>query len=512
MEADLKPLEFEGIRRLLERLCATPFGADAARHLAPAPSIDAARRLQASITAARGGLESGEGPILPELPDVRAAIRQVAAPGAALAGTAFRNLARVLRVGEQLRPYVEKRPELLPTGPDRLDAAADLLPLIEAALLPNGSVREDGNAALRQLHGELKGAREQVQEALQGYLRRPGARIHWSGQRACLHLPDGVADQIRGVRRGAGPGGHGYLVEPMERVADNNRLERLAGAIAQENQAILRALSDAGRERLSGLQHLVESLTWVDLALAGAQLSIHLHGKAAEMVDAPVLVLEEAYHPQLILAYAEQHGPQPRPLSVHLDADCPILVITGPNSGGKSVSLKTVGLLTVMAHCGLHLPVGGHAVIGNFTRIFVDMGDPQSVAFALSTYSGHVEVLKRLLATADDHTLILLDELGTGTDPEEGAALAMAVLDQLAERGVRGMVTTHLAPLKAFADTHACLRNASMRFDQDRLEPTYELQIGVPGRSLGLLIAARRGLPEDLISKAQAYLARLHHH
>ena len=512
MEADLKPLEFEGIRRLLERLCATPFGADAARQLAPAPSIDVARQLQAAITAARGGLESGEGPILPELPDVRAAIRQVAAPGAALAGTAFRNLARVLRVGEQLRPYVEKRPELLPTGPDRLDAAADLLPLIEAALLPNGSVREDGNDALRQLHGELKDAREQVQEALRGHLQRPGARIHWSGQRACLHLPDDVADQIRGVRRGADPGGHGYLIEPMELVAGNNRLERLAGAIAQENQAILRALSDAGRERLSGLRYLVESLTWVDLALAGAQLSIHLHGKAAEMVDAPVLVLEDAYHPQLILAHAEQHGPQPRPLSVHLDADCPILVITGPNSGGKSVSLKTVGLLTVMAHCGLHLPVGGRAVIGNFTRIFVDMGDPQSVAFALSTYSGHVEVLKRLLAAADDHTLILLDELGTGTDPEEGAALAMAVLDQLAERGVRGMVTTHLAPLKAFADTHACLRNASMRFDQDRLEPTYELQIGVPGRSLGLLIAARRGLPEALVSKAHAYLACLHRH
>ncbi len=512
MEADLKPLEFEGIRRLLERLCATPFGADAARQLAPAPSIDVARQLQAAITAARGGLESGEGPILPELPDVRAAIRQVAAPGAALAGTAFRNLARVLRVGEQLRPYVEKRPELLPTGPDRLDAAADLLPLIEAALLPNGSVREDGNDALRELHGELKDAREQIQETLQGHLRRPGARIHWSGQRACLHLPDDAAEQIRGVRRGTGPGGHGYLVEPMELVAGNNRLERLAGAIAQENQAILRALSDAGRERLNGLRYLVESLTWVDLALAGAQLSIHLHGKAAEMVDAPVLVLEEAYHPQLILAYAERHGPQPRPLSVHLDADCPILVITGPNSGGKSVSLKTVGLLTIMAHCGLHLPVGGRAVIGNFTRVFVDMGDPQSVAFALSTYSGHVEVLKRLLAAADDHTLILLDELGTGTDPEEGAALAMAVLDQLAERGVRGMVTTHLAPLKAFADTHACLRNASMRFDQDRLEPTYELQIGVPGRSLGLLIAARRGLPEALISKAHAYLARLRHH
>ncbi|MHB1580647.1 MAG: endonuclease MutS2 [Acidithiobacillus sp.] len=512
MEADLKPLEFEGIRRLLEKLCATPFGADAARNLAPAPTVGVARQLQAAITAARFGLESGEGPLLPELPDVRAAIRQVTSPGAALAGTAFRNLALVLRVGEQLRPYVEKRPALLPTGPERLDAAADLLPRIDAVLMPNGSVREDGNDTLRRLHHELKTEREQIQKVLQGHLRAPGARAHWSGQRACVHLPDGAVDNIRGVRRGTGPGGHGTLVEPMEMVAGNNRLEKVAGSIEQENQAILRALSDAGRERLSGLQHLVESLTWLDLAIAGAQLSIHLHGKAAEMVDEPVLALEEAYHPQLVLAYAEKRGPQPKPLSVHIDAECPILVVTGPNTGGKSVSLKTVGLLTVMAHCGLHIPVGGRAVVGNFTRIFVDMGDPQSVAFELSTYSGHVEVLKRLLADADDHTLILLDELGTGTDPEEGAALAMAVLDHLAGRGVRGMVTTHLTPLKAFADTHACLRNASMRFDQERLEPTYELQIGVPGRSLGLVIAAKRGLPEALVSKARDYLEYLHSH
>ncbi|HUX17559.1 MAG TPA: DNA mismatch repair protein MutS, partial [Acidithiobacillus sp.] len=254
MEADLKPLEFEGIRRLLEKLCATPFGADAARNLAPAPTPAVARQLQAAITAARFGLESGEGPILPELPDVRAAIRQVASPGAALAGTAFRNLALVLRVGAQLRPYVEKRPALLPAGPEHLDAAADLLPRIDAVLMPNGSMREDGNDTLRQLHGELKTEREQIQKTLQGHLRAPGAKVHWSGQRACVHLPDGAVDNIRGVRRGTGPGGHGTLVEPMEMVAGNNHLEKLAGRIEQENQAILRALSDAARARLNGLQ------------------------------------------------------------------------------------------------------------------------------------------------------------------------------------------------------------------------------------------------------------------
>lgn len=509
MQADLKPLEFDGIRRLLEKLCATPFGAESARNIEPAPNIHVARRLQEAVTAARFGLDSGEGPILPDLPDIRPALRQVAAAGSALAGTAFRNLARVIRVGEQLRPFVEKRPALLPTGPERLDAAADLLPAIEAALLPNGQVREDGNDTLRGLHQELKAARQAVQGGLQPWLREPGVKVHWAGQRACLHFPQGGGEQVRGVRRGSGPGGHGILIEPMELVAANNRLENLGGRIDGENQALLRALSDEARLRLPGLHQLVEALTWMDLAIAAAQLSQHLRAKAPEMTEEAILVLEDAYHPQLLLAHADGHGPRPRPLSVRIDDDCPILVVTGPNTGGKSVSLKTVGLITVMAHCGLHVPVEGRAIVGGFTRLFVDMGDPQNVAFQLSTYSGHVEVLKRLIAEADDKTLMLLDELGTGTDPEEGAALAMAVLDQLAGRGVHGMVTTHLTPLKGFAETHACLRNASMRFDDQHLEPTYELQIGVSGRSLGLVIAEKRGLPGDLVARAREYLREL---
>lgn len=509
MEADLKKLEFEGIRRLLEKLCATPYGADAARNLAPAPSVAAARQLQQAIGAARFGLESGEGPVLPELPDIRAALRQAATPGAALSGPALRNLHRVLRVGRELRPFVERRPLLLPAGAAQLDGAADLIERIDAHLLPNGAVREDASPELRTLHGELKAAREGVQRDLIAHLRQ-GAKAHWAGQRLCLHLPDGFREEIRGVRRGTGPGGHGFLVEPMELVAGNNRLEKLAGSVEQHNQALLRLLTDEVRSRLEPLQQLVDSLTWLDLAVAGAQLSMHLQAQPAELVEEPVLVLEGARHPQLILAHAEGHGPEPRPLSVRIDAECPILVVTGPNTGGKSVSLKTVGLLTVMAHCGLHLPVSGRAVVGNFRRVFVDMGDPQSVAFALSTFSGHVEVLKRLLEAADDHTLILLDELGTGTDPEEGAALAMAVLDQLAHRGVRGMVTTHLTPIKAFAEEHAGLQNASMRFDHQRLEPTYELQIGIAGQSLGLLVAEKRGLPSDLVARARAYLEQLH--
>ncbi|MEL5848605.1 MAG: DNA mismatch repair protein MutS [Candidatus Igneacidithiobacillus chanchocoensis] len=509
MEGEWKLLDFEGIRRLLEKLSATPMGADAARNLAPAPSIAAARQLQESITAARFGLEAGTGPVLPELPDPRPALRQAAAPGSALSGQALRNLHRILRVGRELRPYVEARPQLLPLGAEVLDACSPLIDAIDAVLLPNGSVREDGNTTLRILYEELKQEREVAQRQLQPHLRGAG-KAHWAGQRLSVHLPDGSREEIRGVRRGSGPGGHGTVIEPMDLVACNNRLEKIFGSIEQENQSILRSLTGEIREQLPALNKLVDALTWLDLALAGAQLSIHLQAQAAELVDDAVLQLEGAVHPQLWLAHVDHRGPQPKPLSVRIDAEHPILVVTGPNTGGKSVSLKTVGLLTVMAQCGLHVPVSGRAVVGRFAKIFVDMGDPQSMAFALSTFSGHISMLKKLLAEADQRTLVLLDELGTGTDPEEGAAMAMAVLDELARRGARGMVTTHLTPIKAFAAEHPSLQNASMRFDHERLEPTYELQVGVAGQSLGLLIAEKSGLPEGLVAQARGYLERLH--
>ena len=198
------------------------------------------------------------------------------------------------------------------------------------------------------------------------------------------------------------------------------------------------------------------------------------------------------------------------PLSIQLGDGQSMLVITGPNTGGKTVVLKTVGLLVTMAHCGLHLPSEGDCVIGNFNRVIVDVGDKQSLHNHLSTFAGHVEVLKKLLHEADQRTLVLMDELGTGTDPEEGASLAMAVLDELATRRVHGIVTTHLTPLKGFADDHAYLCNASMRFDHASLSPTYELEFGKSGQSLGLIIAEKNGLPSELVNRARGYLAQIH--
>jgi DNA mismatch repair protein MutS2 len=196
-------------------------------------------------------------------------------------------------------------------------------------------------------------------------------------------------------------------------------------------------------------------------------------------------------------------------LSLTLDGDHRLLLITGPNTGGKTVALKTLGLLVTMAWCGLHIPAEGDCEIGRFDRLMVDVGDHQSLLHHLSTFAGHVEVLKRVLEHATGESLILLDELGTGTDPDEGAALAMAVLDELRARGVYGIVNTHLAPLKDYAARHPGILNASMQFDAERLAPTYRLVPGEPGVSFGLTIAERNGLPRALVARAREHLATL---
>jgi DNA mismatch repair protein MutS2 len=518
MQSDLSALEFGAIQRLLEKLTNTPYGAEAARNLTPAPDPAVARRLQSAITSARRIIESGDLPNLRHVPDIRAGLRQAAPTGAALPGTALHNIRQLMHVLMALQRFRAREPDLYP-GPDaHLQAPGPLLAELDRAVQPNGHLREDASARLNELHGQLKEVRKDVTSALRARMMQPDLKdvlkgdteaIVWHGHRGMLSLPVSVADKIRGVRRGTGSNGREQLVEPLEVVAVNNRIETLHGQQEAEQHAIRRQLTDVVREHLPALQHMLDALTWIDLAFAGGQLSVHLNAAPPALTDDATVLLDRAYHPALLLQFADGRGPQPVPLTIELGQDCPMLIITGPNTGGKTVVLKTVGLLVTMAHCGLHIPAEGDCRIGHFARVIVGIGDLQNLHHHLSTFAGHVEVLKRLINEADDGTLVLIDELGTGTDPEEGAALAMAVLDELSQRNVRGIVTTHLSPLKAYAERHGRLANASMHFDREHLTPTYELKIGVSGVSHGLVIAGKNGLPAPLLERARAHLREI---
>jgi len=514
MEADIEAVEFAAIARLVERLTHTPYGADAARALTPAPDAETAFRMQCAVTAARHAIEE-QAHGLGRLPDIRPALRQASSALAALSGTALLHIMQVLHQSEEWRALLVRYPHLYP-GPDADFAPAPLLrAALEAALHTSGRIKDTASLRLNEYAAKLS-AQEQV---VTGILRQQraallgpspaGEGIVTQGVRLLLSLPSATADKVKGVRRGPAGQGREYLVEPIEVVALNNRLESLAGERDAEELLVRRALTDQVREAGPVLERLIGALAWLDLAFAGGQLSVHMNASPPRFIDEPSLRFSGVYHPAMLLAYADRRGPQPIPLTIHLDEEHPMLLITGPNTGGKTVVLKTVGLLVVMAYCGLHVPSEGEVVVGRFARLIIDIGDRQSLLHQLSTFAGHVEVLKRLLHEADGDTLVLMDELGTGTDPEEGAALAMAVLDELARRQVRGVITTHLSPLKTYATEHAHLTNATMRFDTERLVPTYELEIGRSGSSHGLTIAERRGLPSPLLASARQHLARI---
>lgn len=517
MKSDLAALDFDSVRRLLERLTSTPYGADAARGLEPTPELAVARRMQAAVSSARAAIDAGDSPPLGALPDIRAALRQAAAPGASLHANALHHLRVVLEAGAALLPALRRRPELHAGELSDFEPPAPLLAQLHRVLHASGRLREDASTALSELldqQGALRQEAEEIirrrtaQRDLAGHVSDP-ERVVWHNERAVVRVRAGSAERIKGVRRGSAAGGRDVFVEPLQAVAVNNRIEALSGRIGAEQQHILRETTAEVRRHGAALERLLGAITWLDLALAAGRFSAAVNGHAPELVGERMVDLREAYHPLLLLQYSEGELERVVPLSVRLDTERRILMLTGPNTGGKTVVLKTVGLLVTMAHCGLHLPAEGDCVIGDYRRVMVDVGDRQSLYHHLSTFAGHVEVLKRILDAADRDTLVLLDELGTGTDPEEGAALAMAVLDELAERGVQGIVNTHLTPLKEYAARRPHLSNASMQFDPQRLSPTYRLRVGEPGVSLGLTIAGQHGLPAQLIDRARGYLRRL---
>ncbi|AOU97325.1 DNA mismatch repair protein MutS [Acidihalobacter yilgarnensis] len=517
MHADLKPLEFNAIRRLLERLSATPYGADAARGLEPAPDIEVARRMQRAVDVARLLLDAGRRPPLGALPDIRAALRQAATVGASLSGQALFNLQEVMAGCARLAGALQQDAAIFPGRLDDLQPPTALVERLNRTLVGAGSLRDDANEALAALFVERRQLREEAEAVVRKRMQRADVselfenveKVSWQNERTVVVVRVAEAERIKGVRRGSALGGRDVAIEPMEAVPVNNRLEAVMGRIGTEQQRLFRDITAQVRTHVDALQAMIAALTWIDLALAAGRLSQAMNAHAPRLTDSAEVELNEAYHPLLLVQFADGTGPQPVPLSVRLDDRDRLLVITGPNTGGKTVALKTLGLLVAMAYCGLHIPAERDCIVGRYARLIVDVGDHQSLHHHLSTFAGHVEVLKRVLNEADGHTLVLLDELGTGTDPEEGAALAMAVLDELGARGVQGVVNTHLSPLKDYAADREGVRNASMHFDAETMRPTYELRIGVPGKSLGLIIAEQNGLPATLVAGARKHLQRL---
>ena len=328
--------------------------------------------------------------------------------------------------------------------------------------------------------------------------------------RLVIPVPPGYKRKIGGIVHDESATGKTVYIEPQQVVEANNRIRELESAERRERIRILQAVTDRLRPETEPILNSQRLLAQVDFLNAKVSLANTLHAIRPELLNEPLLDWSDAYHPVLLLHYAPQ-GKTVVPLSIRLSAqNNHVLVISGPNAGGKSVCLKTVALLQYMLQCGLLVPVAEQSRAGLFNQLMIDIGDEQSIQDELSTYSSHLRNMKAFVRQADSRTLILIDEMGTGTEPLIGGALAEAILRELVQRKVFGIVTTHYTNLKHFAEQTAGVVNGAMLYDRGAMRPLFQLSIGQAGSSFAIEIARQTGLPESIIQYATELVGEEH--
>ena len=494
---DPRALELLELPEILDRLAATAGsepGKDRCLALEPAAQPDEVDRRQTLTGEAIGLIERSAEPELADVRDVRHAA-EVAARGSALDAATLRSVAVSIDTAIAARAAIEAAGDA--------PGLADLTRLVDTALShvsepitraveDDGSDLRDGaSPALRRLRRELREGRGRITERLRSLARDPSLREHLSEDfvteragRPVLALRASARGAVPGIVHDSSGSGQTLFVEPFAVVEDSNRLREAESAEREEVARILRELSRTVGDHAEGIVALVEATGEIDLALACAGLSRRWRG--TQVTRSTGVVLRGARHPLLDPATAVPIDLEPGELRA--------VVISGPNTGGKTVALKTLGLAALLHQCGLR-PPADHVELPVFDQILADIGDEQSIAMSLSTFSGHVRNLVSILERATDRTLVLLDEVAAGTDPVEGAALAQALLERLAGQARLTVATSHYHELKEWASASDGAANAATGFDPETEEPLYRIALGRPGTSHALRIAARLGLP-----------------
>jgi DNA mismatch repair protein MutS2 len=506
----LKVLEFAQIREMLAEHASCALGKEIIAALSPLQDEEAIRRAQAQTTEARRLLEAAGQIPLGGVHDVRPAVR-AAAIGAMLEPGVLLDVCETLAATRRLRAFLLKRAEEAPWLADiarNLDEYPQIEEEIRRCISEKGEVVDAASPALGRIRKEMRVAHGRMMEKLNSLIRSSGTRdmiqdpiVTMRDDRYCIPVKAEYRSHFGGLVHDQSASGATVFMEPTAVVELGNELRRLAIQERQEVERILRELSGLVGRRSDPLEATLSLLGEVDFIAARAKLSCASRATEPAINTNGVLRLRQARHPLL-------RG-EVVPIDVHLGDAFSVLVITGPNTGGKTVTLKTVGLLTLMAQSGLHIPADEGSAIALFRGVYADIGDEQSIQQSLSTFSSHITHIARILEgvrLTGRHSLVLLDEIGAGTDPTEGAALARAIMGHLHAEGARCIATTHYGELKAFAYSHDGVENASVEFDLETLRPTYRLLIGIPGSSNAFTIAARLGLPEAIVEAARSQI------
>ena len=506
---------FDVVRNEINKRCVSPLGLTYAERMQFSDRADDVRRLLTQTNEFLAILQSKRDFPINFFFDLRAPLKAITAPGTFLSAENLFNLKRSLTTSGEIIAFFKPR-DGEPTPYPCLEqltasmlAFPDITTEINRVLDKFGNVKDNASPLLQQLRDTIAS----TTASINGLMRRIIAQGRQSGVfdsdtapsvrdgRLVLPVAPMHKRKVKGIVHDESASGKTIFIEPEEIVEANNRIRETEAEIAREIIRILTEVTDLIRPHVDELLNTYETLGKIDFIRAKASFALDIDAQMPNLHTKPTIEWYHAIHPALFLSL-RQHGKEVVPLNLQLDGDNRILVISGPNAGGKSVCLKTVGVIQYMMQCGVLPMLHSNSHMGIFKSIFIDIGDQQSIEDDLSTYSSHLQNMKMFLNRGDNRSLVLIDEFGSGTEPQIGAAIAQAILEQLNDKRVMGVITTHYQNLKQFADETPGIINGAMLYDRQLMQPLFQLSIGYPGSSFAIEIARKTGLPAQVIDKA----------
>ena len=503
-------LEFDKIISMLENEASSFRGKQLCRRLKPVTDLTKIDLLQEQTAAAftriikKGRISFGDAAPVEE------SLKRLEI-GGALKSAELLRICRLLSNTARAKSYgrhdtQEDLADCLDIYFDGLEPLTPLSNEIERCIISEDEISDDASSALKHIRRSMNNLNDRVHTTLSGlvngslrtYLQ--DALITMRGDRYCIPVKAEYRSQVQGLIHDQSASGSTLFIEPMAIVKLNNDLKELYVQEQDEIRKILASLSEEAAQYIEEIRTDYRSLTDLDFIFARGALALTMRASRPILNEEGRIRIREGRHPLL-------DQKKVVPITVSLGDEFSLLIITGPNTGGKTVSLKTVGLLTLMGQAGLHIPAGDRSEIAVFRQVYADIGDEQSIEQSLSTFSSHMTNIVSFLKKVDDRSLVLFDELGAGTDPTEGAALAIAILSHLHKRNIRTMATTHYSELKIYALSTPGVENACCEFDVENLRPTYRLLIGIPGKSNAFAISGKLGLPDYIIDDAKKRLS-----
>jgi len=507
----LKTLEFDKILKELEKKAVSPLAKKMTRELTPYTNInDIQSNLQETTDAANLIIKHGSLP-LGGIKDISTLLKRLAI-GGTLSTQELLYISDLLRVTQKVKSYLNQSEEDIKETSIanlfyELDSLSILYKEINRCIISEEEIADDASSNLHQIRRDMKLVNQKIRQQLSNIISSSSnknmlqeAIITVKNDRFCIPIKSEYRSSFKGIVHEQSSSGFTLFIEPIAVVQLNNKLKELADLEQKEIEKILAYLSNIAGENIDILSTNLKLLTRLDFIFAKGELSIHYKCSVPIFNTDKYINLKKARHPLL-------NPKEVVPTDIYIGKSFTTLVITGPNTGGKTVTLKTIGLLSIMGQAGLHIPAFDGSSLTVLDDVYADIGDEQSIEQSLSTFSSHMTNIINILKNASENSLVLFDELGAGTDPTEGAALAMAILDNLFSKNILTVATTHYSELKVYALSTKGVENASQEFDVASLKPTYKLLIGIPGKSNAFYISKKLGLDDNIIEDAKKLLA-----